>query len=98
LDKRYKDVRQLFDFATNLADEILENHPTYSANEVFQLACEIAAHNFYEPSGSPIGEVDRKKVAFVLQDGESVVGVGHEGEPTEEEGNEIIWELHEEEN
>lgn len=73
MDKRYKDVRQLFDFATNIADELLEDHPNYSAHEILTLACEIAIHNYYESPSTelPVGHVDTKKMAFVLQDGDS---------------------------
>lgn len=74
MDTRYKDVRQIFDFATNIADEMLTEHPEMTADDIVTISTEIAINNLeYSQEKSIVlpGEVDRTKMAFILQDEDS---------------------------
>lgn len=74
MDTRYKDVRQIFDFATSVADEMLADHPEMTAEDIVTISTEIAINNLEHSkavSPLPVGNLDRTKMAFVLQDGDS---------------------------
>jgi hypothetical protein len=74
LDKRNKEVQALFDHAISVARELLETS-NFSSQQIFEMACLIAEENFVpnKPVSSlPVGEVDTTRVAFELQDGDSV--------------------------
>lgn len=70
MDKRYKDVRQIFDFATSLADELLSEHPHMTAEEIVELSTEIAIHNsgIVIETELPVAEVDKKNVQFMIDE------------------------------
>lgn len=83
-DKRDRDVRKLFSMANTVAMDMLneDDLANLTPHEIFIGACKLASEQPEElPTSyhhSPIGQIDKKNVAFSIDHDEAVILVGDE--------------------